>query len=163
MHPEFRKPMAGDGVRVWELIAECPPLDRNSVYCNLLQCTDFADTCVLAELNGEAVGWVSGYRPPADQKDFFVWQVAVHEEARGMGLARTMVDELLSRASARGVTQLKTTITQDNEASWGHFRSIAKHLSAPFNSEAWFEQGKHFGGRHDTEHLVTIGPFGAFR
>lgn len=160
--PQFRLPTAEDGARVWELVAACPPLDQNSLYCNLLQCTDFADTCVLAELNGEAVGWISGYRPPNDRETFFIWQVAVHEKARGTGLARSMVGELLARASARGVANVKTTITPDNEASWGLFRSIARHLSAPFVSEAWFEQDKHFGGRHDTEHLVTIGPFGAF-
>ena len=149
-------------MQVWELIAACPPLDQNSLYCNLLQCTDFANTCVLAEVNGEAVGWVSGYRPPHDPETFFIWQVAVREKARGMGLARSMVDELLARASARGVVKIKTMITPDNDASWGLFRSIASHLSAPFASEAWFERDKHFGGRHDTEHLVTIGPFGAF-
>jgi L-2,4-diaminobutyric acid acetyltransferase len=84
----LRRPDATDGIRVSDLVASCPPLDRNSLYCNLLQCTDFSDTCVLAERNGEAIGWISGYRPPNDPATLFVWQVAVHERARGLGLAR---------------------------------------------------------------------------
>ena len=37
---------------IWELISACPPLDTNSAYANLLQCTHFADTCVIAEREG---------------------------------------------------------------------------------------------------------------
>ena len=44
--PTFRMPNAADGPAVSQLIASSPPLDTNSAYCNLLQCTDFAETCV---------------------------------------------------------------------------------------------------------------------
>ena len=53
--PTLRKPTASDGADIWELVRSCRPLDENSMYCNLLQCDHFADTCVLAELSGEAV------------------------------------------------------------------------------------------------------------
>ncbi len=146
---------------MWDLIAACPPLDPNSLYCNLIQCTDFANTCVLAEVNAEAIGWVSGHLLPEDRETLFVWQVAVREQARGSGLGLAMIDALLTRRTARGVKNIKTTITLGNEASWALFRSIAKHRSAPLISEVWFERNRHFGGRHDTEYLVSIGPFGA--
>src|SRR5690625_5758066 len=42
----FRKPSAKDGYPLHELVAASPPLDPNSAYCNLLQCTHFADTAV---------------------------------------------------------------------------------------------------------------------
>jgi len=158
----YRVPAAEDGATVHALIAECPPLDQNSLYCNLLQCTHFADTCILAEADGEAAGWISAYRPPAERETLFIWQVAVHERARGMGLGRAMIDALLSRDATRGVTRIKTTITPDNEASWALFRSVARRRDAPFASEAWFDRDRHLGGRHETEHLVAIGPFGAF-
>ncbi|MBD4807723.1 diaminobutyrate acetyltransferase, partial [Xanthomonas citri pv. citri] len=38
----FRTPAVTDGPSVTELIAQCLPLDPNSAYCNLLQCTHFA-------------------------------------------------------------------------------------------------------------------------
>jgi L-2,4-diaminobutyric acid acetyltransferase len=84
--PELRKPTAEDGAAVWELVANCKPLDENSMYCNLIQCEHFADTCVLAELDGEAVGWISGTSRLPIRLPIFVWQVAVSEKARGMGL-----------------------------------------------------------------------------
>ena len=86
----IRTPKKEDGQAIWDLIAACPPLDQNSMYCNILQCTHFADTCVLAERGGMPVGWLSAYFPPTEPETLFVWQVAVHEKARGEGLARAV-------------------------------------------------------------------------
>jgi L-2,4-diaminobutyric acid acetyltransferase len=154
----LRKPRATDGVRVSDLVASCPPLDRNSLYCTLLQCTDFADTCVLAEKDGQAVGWISGYRPPGEPGTLFIWQVAVHERARGLGLARRMLLELLERGNRDGVSYLKTTITAENDASRRLFRSLAAGTRAPLDETTGFDENQHFAGRHASEHLITIGP-----
>ncbi len=43
----FRKPDAKDGSEIWKLIQRCKPLDENSMYCNLVQCDHFRDTCVI--------------------------------------------------------------------------------------------------------------------
>ena len=88
----IRTPAASDGAAVNELIERCKPLDENSVYCNLLQCSHFNDTCVLAEAEGEVVGFVSGYLLPKRDDRLFVWQVAVDERARGRSLAPPVSD-----------------------------------------------------------------------
>lgn len=154
----FRRPEAADGVRVWDLVAACPPLDRNSIYCNILQCTHFAETCVLVEHDGEPVGWVSGYLPPAEPRTLFIWQVAVHEKARGLGLARRMLLALLERPALRHVEFIRTTVTPDNEASRALFRSVAARADAAFDEGPGFDAQAHFDGRHDSERLITIGP-----
>lgn len=155
----LRIPTDEDARSVPRLIASCPPLDQNSLYCNLLQCTHFSKTCVLAERNGEIIGWVSGYISPDDPKSIFVWQVAVDESARGLGLARQMINQILSRPVAKGVERILTTITPSNQSSWALFSSLAKSLGAPISDTPYFERDKHFDGRHETENLVTIGPF----
>jgi L-2,4-diaminobutyric acid acetyltransferase len=154
--PLLRKPGPRDGARVWDLVAACPPLDQNSVYCNVLQCTDFADTCILAEQGDDLVGWISGYRPPAEPTALFVWQVAVHERARGTGLGGKMLMALLERVP--GVSYIKTTVTPDNDASRALFRSVARRSDAPIREAAGFEKETHFRGRHDSERLIVIGP-----
>ena len=156
---DFVAPGADDGPDVHALIAACPPLDQNSVYCNLLQCTHFADTCVAVKRDGRLVGWVSGHRPPNEPDVLFVWQVAVASEARGLGLAGRMIAHILERPACEGVSRIKTTITPDNAASWGLFKGFARKLSAPPNEAPWFLKDQHFPPGHDTEHLVTIGPF----
>lgn len=152
----FRKPTKRDGSDVWRLISDSKKLDENSMYCNLLQCDHFADTCIIAEMDGEIVGWISGYLPPDDEKTFFVWQVAVSEKARGRGIAKTMLRELMRRRVCANVSRLQTTITKDNEASWALFRSFARSCGADIGDKPHFREEEHFDGEHDTEHLVTI-------
>lgn len=154
----LRLPVPADGPRVAALIAASPPLDTNSVYCNLLQCSDFADTCVLAERGGTLVGWISAYRPPAAPERLFVWQVAVADSARGEGLAARMLDALIARPAAAGAEALTTTITADNAASWALFEAFARRHGATLTRRPRFECQTHFAGEHDTEWEARIAP-----
>lgn len=154
--PVLRKPEAADGAAIWELVRSCKPLDENSMYCNLLQADHFRDTCVVAEIDGEIMGWVSGYVLPYDTETFFVWQVAVSSKARGMGLGTLMLDHLIRRDECDGVNRLQTTITADNSASWALFRKFSDLRDGEIDAQAHFTQSLHFRGRHETEHLVTI-------
>ncbi|EAR51508.1 L-2,4-diaminobutyric acid acetyltransferase [Oceanicola granulosus HTCC2516] len=152
----LRRPTPEDGAAVWELVAACKPLDENSMYMNLVQCDHFRDTCVLAEMDGEVVGWVSGHIPPADPETLFVWQVAVSEKARGQGLGGRMLAELVARDVCDDVNQMKTTITKDNDASWSLFRRFSRRFGGQIEDEPHFTKADHFRGAHDTEHMVTI-------
>jgi L-2,4-diaminobutyric acid acetyltransferase len=154
----FRVPRTEDGAAVWRLIGSCEPLDDNSLYCNLLQCDHFADTCVAAERASDSalVGWVSGYLLPDDPQTLFVWQVAVDESAQGQGVAGKMLSALMEREACADVHRLKTTITRDNAASWALFRSFARRQGGELRSEPYFRKNDHFDGAHVTEHLVTI-------
>jgi diaminobutyrate acetyltransferase len=106
-------PRSEDGPAITALIGNCPPLDSNSAYCNLLQCTHFAQTCVVAERDGEIVGWISAYRTPSGPTELFVWQVAVDASARGLGLGRRMLDNFMARPAVKDVDSLITTITDE--------------------------------------------------
>lgn len=151
--------MVTDGADVYHLIERCPPLDRNSRYCNLLQCTHFADTAIVAERDGDLAGFISGYIDPRRSDTLFIWQVAVASECRGHRLATRMLTKLLERESCRHVRYLTTSITPDNAASWGTFRALAGALATELTTTPWLSSQRHFEGRHDAEELVRIGPF----
>lgn len=155
----IRRPEAVDGLAVHDLVARCAPLDQNSLYANLLQCTHFAETCALAEADGEAVGWVGGYLIPDAPQALFVWQVAVAEAARGRGLAAALILDILGRPGCRRVRHVHTTVTEANAASWRMFGALADALGAPSDRAPLFERDRHFGGAHATEFLLRIGPF----
>lgn len=157
----LREPCAADGPAIHDLIAASPPLDRNSLYCNLLQARDFAATSILAEAgdkSGTPLGWISGYVPPTEPQTLFVWQVAVASAARGQGLGHRMLEALIARPALGALTLLRTTITADNAASWALFERFARDRGAHVIREPLFLKDRHFAGRHETEHLVTIGP-----
>lgn len=154
----FRQPCEEDGPAVTALIAACPPLDANSAYCNLLQCGDFAGTCVIVEQGSAITGWISAYRPPGRPHELFIWQVAVAATARGQGLAGRMLDALLARPSMQGVTHIVTTVTADNGASRAMFRRFAQHRGAALDETLRFDERVHFGGAHASEWQLRIGP-----
>jgi L-2,4-diaminobutyric acid acetyltransferase len=151
----LRKPTAEDGSDIWQLVRDCAPLDENSMYCNLIQADHFADTCVVAEKGGRIVGWVSGHMIPGEDT-FFVWQVAVSAEARGLGLGRRMLNHLVARPECRTARALKTTITKSNAASWALFRGFARQVGGDLSDAPHFERDRHFDGAAATEHMVTI-------
>ncbi|MBO6949275.1 MAG: diaminobutyrate acetyltransferase [Rhodospirillales bacterium] len=155
----LRRPTPEDGVAVNDLVEQCKPLDENSVYCNLLQCSHFSETCSLAELDGEPVGFVSGYIVPEEDNSLFVWQVAVSPKARGLKLAKRMIIDILRRPASRDVRHIKTTITPDNKASHGVFKSVARELGADIEQDVLFDKEEHFDGQQKSEVLWNIGPF----
>lgn len=155
----FRRPSLEDGKAVQDLVASCATLDDNSLYCNFLQCTHFADTCMLVEQGDKVLGWISAYRPPREPGTLFVWQVAVSPEARGRGIASALVERLLVSRSCQDVTRLRATITPDNTASWRLFGSIADSLGAPLSRRMWLDAEENFDGEHEDEFMITIGPF----
>lgn len=156
----IRKPTNQHGSKVWDLISKSGSLDENSMYCNLLQCTHFSQTCAIATEDGRTVGWVSGYIPPEQPDTLFIWQVCVHHDARGKGLGKRLIRDILARPVCRDVRFVDTTITRDNASSWSLFRKVAESLGAPMEDRPHFDRDAHFAGSHDTEHLVRIGPFG---
>lgn len=160
--PELRfcRPDSTDGAQLHRLIASCPPLDTNSLYCNLLQCHHFADTAVKVEsAAGDMLGFVSGYVPPGHDNTLFVWQVAVAEQARGQNLGVRMIRQILARPECRQVDTVHTTITPGNAASWGLFLRLAQELGCDHSREILFDRDRHFAGGHDDEILMIIGPF----
>lgn len=151
-------PVAEDGFRVHQLIRACPPLDENSIYCNLLQCDHFADTSVKVERQGELVAFISGYIPPANPEVLFIWQVAVAPDARGHGLGGRMLRYLVDCDACRAVRYMHTTVTPDNEASTAMFEGFARRHGAALSKDLLYHKDRHFGGQHESEIRFTIGP-----
>ncbi len=149
----LRRPNEHDGYNLHQLVERAGKLDKNSIYCNLLQLSHFADTAIVAEHEGQLIGGVTGYRLPTNPSTLFVWQVAVDPDFRGQGLASKMLSALSERLISKGVTHIETTITQDNMASRKLFTGFFKKAGESFTSEPYFESEAHFQRKADTEYL----------
>jgi|SRR5207302_10694490 len=153
-------PTKADGAALWRIARDSQKLDLNSPYAYLLWCRDFAETSVVAKVNGQAVGFVIGYRRPAAPEVALVWQVAVDASQRGRGLAGALLDELFTRLVRHGVRYLETTITPDNPASIRLFTSFAQRWDAKLDSSTLFERADFPDDEqlHEREDLYRIGP-----
>lgn len=145
----FRKPILTDGYAIYQLIKSSPPLDLNSSYLYFLQASHFADTCIVAEQNGQIIGFLSAYYQPDKPQALFVWQVVVAESHRGQGLAKALLLALLkNQPKDSAMTEITCTISPSNKASQSLFNSFAKThglllQTAPFISEAFFGEEDH--------------------
>ncbi len=155
----FRNPTPDDGHAIWQLIQACPPLDVNSCYSYLLLSAHFSDTCVVAEAEGKILGYVSGYIPPKKPDVLFIWQVAVSSEARGLGLAKRMIQHLQEAVKGDGVQYLETTITPSNEASQRLFQSLARSWDTECVKSSFFTAEQFGGESHEPEECYRIGPW----
>lgn len=155
----IRSATAVDGAGVWRLVRESGVLDVNSSYAYLLFLDHFGDTSVVAEHEGEIVGFVTGFRPPREPEAVFVWQVAVAESMRGRGLARRLLDELVLLPGCRGVRFMLTTVTPSNAPSQAMFRSFARGVDAEVAVLPYFREEHFPEGGHEPEELYRIGPF----
>lgn len=158
---------------MWALAKETG-LDLNSPYCYLMLGHYFSGTCLVAEeahtplesRNGyakenpsEVVGFVAGFRPPAQPDTLFIWQIGVVKKARGNGLASALIQELLRRPECEGVRYLEATVTSSNQASHALFSGQAEKLGAPYELKDCFPSDWFPGEAHEAEQLYRIGPF----
>lgn len=157
----IRKPNATDGPAVWQLIQDSPPLDLNSPYAYLLLCDHFSETCRVIDVKEKMMGFVSAYLLPADPETLFVWQIVIHPDLRGQGMARKLLMDLVKSPACRAVRRIDATIGPSNKASRSLFQSLAKELDAKYYEEVRYSR-EHFppGQAHEEEVLFRIGPLG---
>jgi len=161
----YRKPEGRDGGSMWRIARESGGLDLNSPYAYLLFAEHFSDTCIVAEADGETVGFVIGFRPPARADTLFVWQIAVEPAHRGngvgVGMLTTLMEDLAEDLRHDGVCFLEATVTPSNVASQRMFRSFAESVEAAFEQGVTplFSQDMFPGGEeHEEERAIRIGP-----
>ena len=153
----FRTPRVQDGVAVWRAVEQAGMLEQNTAYFYLIFCSDFADTCLIAQDGEEIAGFVIGYQPPNEPNTAFVWQVGVLSAWRGQGLGKRLLGAWLELPVNQQVQWVTATVADDNAASDQLFRALAKSLQATCVVTPHFKQG-HFPAGHRPESIYRIGP-----
>lgn len=165
----FRSATTTDGARMWAFVKEHGVLELNSAYCYMLMATHFGQHCMIAESAAQAdtnaekhlAGFVLSYRPPQNSQELFVWQIGVHPAMRGRGLAKRMLQQLLTLPANRGVQYITASVATDNEPSRALFRGFARDVNvacdeSDFFTSEMFPSGP--DGGHAAEDLFRIGP-----
>lgn len=160
----LRAPDKSDASSILELVKESGVLEPNSCYAYLLFCQDFAESCVVAEVDDRVVGFVIGYHPPQRQEALFVWQIGVSSSMRKQGLGSRMLLDLLQRRPPGRLKYLEATVTPSNLPSRKMFESVANRLSAAWEYLDWFAEddfrlpSADASEPHESEQLIRIGP-----
>ncbi len=144
---------------MWRLASQA--VDTNSPYSFLMLVEYLADTCAVAvDEEGATAGFVTGFRLPNDPETLFIWQIAVADTHRGIGLGTQLLRAVAERPAVPRLRFLEATVTPDNDASASLFRGFARDPDTECLEEALFETADFPGGHdHDAEVRFRIGPF----
>jgi len=154
----IRKPKIKDGPSIYDLVTRSEPLDVNSRYLYLLQCSHFANTCAVAESDGSVQAFISAYVLPDQPDRLFVWQVAVDASLRGQGVAGRLVAHLLARPHLAAIRYVEATVNPSNNASRNLFASMARKHNCEMTESMLFEAGLFGADAHESEILLHVGP-----
>lgn len=155
----LRSPEVSDGVTVWEFIRNVGTMDLNSAYCYMMLCDYFQNTCVIAEAEGELVGFVSAFQPPAKPDTLFVWQIAVSASQRGKGLSKALLEELISRWKHDDILFIEATVSPSNTPSQALFNGVARRYDTGVEvSRGYSSEFFPAGISHEDEELYRVGP-----
>lgn len=153
----YRPATPTDGAEMWKFVQEAGTLELNPSYAYILMCQHFGDTCLVAERDGEMVGFVLAYVPPRQPDTVFVWQVGVSKKTRGKGVGIKLLRYLLALDGCRNVNYLEASVTPSNKPSQGLFRAFAKKSGTTCRKLPFFPS-EFFPEPHESEHLYRIGP-----
>ena len=158
----YRHPVLEDGAMMWEMVQAIGTLELNTAYAYLLFAESFSETSLIADVEGSAVGFVLGFRLPEKPDNLFVWQVGVHPDFRGQGLARQMLDALCAMPANQDVHYLEASVTATNVPSRKLFESFARQRNVSCEVNPWLTREHFPGGNnppHEPEDRFRIGPF----
>ncbi|MBA0047328.1 diaminobutyrate acetyltransferase [Mycobacteroides sp. LB1] len=150
-------PTQSDARHMWRMARDSGVLDVNSSYSYLLWCTDFPSTSVVATIDNQPVGFITGYIRPSGS--LMIWQVGVDEASRGKGLAASMLAWLAdSLAALQGEPLvMETTVTQSNMASRALFAGFARRRGMVLTESTGFGL-ELFPDAHEAEPLLRLTP-----
>lgn len=156
----IRTAAAEDGAAMWRLAEESQSLDPNSPYAYLMAGKYFSATSVVAEWEGELVGFVTAFRLPDEPDTVFVWQIGVSRTHRGKGIGSKMLNELLAREVCQEVRYLEATVTAGNEPSKALFRGLATAFGTACEVKECFPEALFPASeqQHEAEWTYRIGP-----
>ncbi|GGU24879.1 diaminobutyrate acetyltransferase [Streptomyces lavendofoliae] len=156
----FRAPVPQDGPAVWKLVENTPGLDSNSIYYYTLWFRDFADGSMIATVDDEVVGFLTGYRRPDEPETYFVWQTAVNPRHGIPFLGVKLFQAAAEQQLAQGARYVEATVSVENKAILMVLKQFAKKHSAHIETRVLFPSSLFPDGHHD-EVLYRIGPLTA--
>jgi L-2,4-diaminobutyric acid acetyltransferase len=127
-------------------------------YANLILTSHFADTCLVAELDGALVGFIGAYRPPTHPDSVFVWQIGVDAEQRGRGIGSALLHALVCCPGCEGVDYVEATVPSTDVASRKLFQSFARDVDAVCDVRPNVSARAIQSSRRESEDLYRVGP-----
>lgn len=153
----IRSPRGDDALAIWQAVAACPQLDKNSWYCYFLLCTHFSGTCAVAEDSEGLAGFITGFLSGSDPATLFIWQLWVDERVRRQGVAAQLAEWLIARSGGR-IRRVQATVDPGNTMSIGFIEEVAQRNGGQMTRDSYLaaDAFPDAEGAHGPEDLVSV-------
>ncbi len=155
----IRRPRAQESSAIWDLLRRSESPDPDARHALPLLVTNFADTCLVAEIEGAVVGFVGAYRSPGPPQSLLVWQIDVDAAFRQQGLGNALLHALLQCPGCADIEYLEASVDPTNLATRRLFEGLARDLET--ECEVRVPPRPASLSREQDEALLVVGPIRA--
>jgi L-2,4-diaminobutyric acid acetyltransferase len=99
---------------------------------------DFADSSLVTTVDGEVVGFLTGYRRPTEPDTYFVWQTAVSPRHGIPFLGARLFEQAVAEQVATGARFVEATVSADNKAIIMVLKKVARKYGAEIGTDVLF-------------------------
>jgi len=154
----FREPVASDAPSVLTLVKRSNSLALNSGQCYLMLCEHFASTSVVAETDGELIGFIIAYIPPGRRDTLYIWQIAVASHLRRLGLTKKMLRHILARHNLKSIRYIEASVNRSQDPSFRLFQTLAKEGHCKMDQLPALSATLEGSDSSGEEQLIRVGP-----
>jgi L-2,4-diaminobutyric acid acetyltransferase len=112
-----------DFLDVYKFVSDCKPLENYSEHFYKIILRYFRNTCLLAKINEEIVGFVYCFKSQVDKNKLFLWQIGVSSKYRNKKIAKKLIDRIEIIAKDIGCKIIELTVDPENIPSQNFFKN----------------------------------------
>jgi len=121
---QIRKADEKEFPSVYNFVSSCKPLESYPEHFYKIMLRYFGNSCIIAEFNGEIVGFVMGFTSQVDDKKLFLWQIGVANLLRGNEIAKMLLEKFEKVAKKLGCKRIEVTVDPENIPSQKLFEKM---------------------------------------
>jgi L-2,4-diaminobutyric acid acetyltransferase len=134
----IRNPKEEEFLDVYKFVSNCKPLENYYEHFYKIMLRYFRNSCVLAKLDDDIVGFMLGFTSQVDKDIFFLWQIGVKSDMQNRRIGKKILEETERLAKNIGCTKIHTTVDPGNIHSQrlfekNGFSNISKKEAATIN------------------------------
>lgn len=152
MRYTIRKATEKDSAKLRALANRCFPLDVHTPYTYWVLCTQSESNFILMDHDKE-IGFITSIQ---SKDHVFIWQIAILEEYRSLGLSKMLIHSVFAYGVERGISEFVVTIAPENQRSFNAFYSYCQKEGYSFEKKGQMSIYDYIDiDFHETEQIYT--------
>lgn len=112
--PEFQTAREEDFLMIQRFVARCPPLEGYPPHVFKILLRYFRNTCFVAKIDREVLGWVLGFISQVHDATYFLWQIGIGPALQGKGVGGELLAYVEDEVEKKGCKRIEVTIDPEN-------------------------------------------------